>query len=126
MKLSNLLWAAVLILCTQIACTSDNKTNEADIVGQWNIAEATRNGKPTESLAKLFFEFQPDGKMRTNILGAATDASYKLSNNQVMQRESDMDIDYEVEQLTDSVLIMSTELRGYAFRFILNRVVAEE
>ena len=126
MKFTNFLWAILLVLLTQLACTSDENTNADQLLGRWEIYEATRNGRPTESLAELFFEFAPEGKMRTNITGAATDASYQLSKNQILQRDSDIDIDYNIEQMQDSTLIISTELRGYAFRFILNKVVQEE
>ena len=64
--------------------------------------------------------------MRTNITCASTEATYQLSKNQILQRESEIEIDYVVEQMSDSVLILSTELRGYSFRFVLNKLSGEE
>ena len=115
---------ATLVLA--FACQSEPTTNGDLLVGRWQIQEATRNGKPTESLDELYFEFYSDGKMRTNLSGSPEMATYQLEQNRILQRESRMEIDYEVEELSDSILTLKTSLRGFTFRFALDREVQEK
>lgn len=102
-----------------------DKTEEL-ILGRWEIQQAYRNGKTTESLEELYFEFYQDGKMKTNLLGASETASYDLEDGALLQRESRMDINYNIQELNDSILVMTTQLRDYDFRFRLRRSIQEE
>lgn len=103
-----------------------SETKPDKIVGRWELTNATRNGRPTESLTDLYFEFFMDGKMMTNIGGATESASYTLDDNEIRQTDSQFDVTYEIQDLQDSILIMATELRGYSFRFRLAKTVQEE
>lgn len=100
------------------------------IVGRWDLREATRNGKPTTSLDELYFEFYADGTIRTNFSGATESAQYRLEENRIIQRESSLDTEYEIESINDSLMVMTTALErndiNYKFRFILGRTVQEE
>lgn len=108
-------------------CGNEGVKEEKDLIlGRWEIQEAYRNGRVTESLAELYFEFFQDGKMTTNILGTPETATYELDGSQVRQREGQLDINYQVEELTDSTLILATELQGFAFRFSLHRDLPED
>lgn len=120
---------SVLISIFVISCQQDSKktaSNAELILGRWDIQEANRNGRPTESLAELYYEFYEDGSMRTNLTGASEQCKFELDNNSLYQRESKMDADYLIEELTDSTLVISTELRGSAFRFLLSKSIQEE
>lgn len=112
-----------------LSCQQDSKktaSNAELILGRWDIQEANRNGRPTESLAELYYEFYEDGSMRTNLTGASEQCKFELDNNNLYQRESKMDADYLIEELSDSVLVISTELRGSSFRFLLSKSILEE
>lgn len=113
------------------ACTSDaklDKKSQNKVIGKWEIKEAFRNGKLTESLDDLFFEFYEDGQMRTNILGAGMQANYDFSNGKIKQEAGDngIELEYLVETVTDTSLILSTVLRRYDFKFNLQRNVELE
>lgn len=108
------------------ACTSDAKLDKASknkVIGKWEIKEAFRNGKRTESLDNLFFEFYEDGQMRTNILGASIQSNYNISGGKIKQEAGDegVELEYIVEIVTDTSLILSTVLRRYNFKFDLQR-----
>lgn len=103
-----------------------SETSPDQILGRWELTNATRNGRPTESLADLYFEFFLDGKMTTNLGGATESASYAIYDNEIRQSDSQFDVIYEIQGLNDSILVLATELRGYSFRFRLNKALQEE
>jgi len=108
------------------SCRQEPANDTDDLVGYWEIEEAFRNGQLTESLDELYFEFFQDGTMRTNISGVPAEASYELQGEKVLQRESEMDIDYTVQGLTDTTLTLSTTIRDFDFRFVLNKRIPQE
>jgi hypothetical protein len=104
------------------ACRNDKNESAMEfLLGRWELVEAFRNGRPTSSLENLFFEFQDEGRMITNLLGEEESATYQLSKTELRQRDSQIDVNYAIEELTDSTLMLSTQLRGYAFRFVLRK-----
>jgi len=107
-------------------CEGESVDNSDLLIGRWDIREAKRNGQATESLDQLYFEFFQDGNMKTNILGADEDATYELKDNTIRQRESQMPIDYTVETISDTSLIMSATINRFNFRFQLGKTVEEE
>lgn len=107
-------------------CQGESVDNTNTLIGRWDIREARRNGQATESLDQLYFEFFADGTMKTNILGADEEAAYELDDNTIRQRESQMPIDYTIETISDTALIMSTTINRYNFRFQLGKTVEEE
>ncbi len=104
--------------------TPDSSPDE--LLGRWELKNATRNGRPTESLADLYFEFFLDGKMKTNIGGAPENASYILVDDEIRQSDSQFNVTYQIEELSDSTLVLATELRGYSFKFLMAKDVQEE
>lgn len=115
----------VLGAISLLACQSTNMEETAQLlIGRWEIEQATRNGSPTESLANLYFEFTTDGTLMTNMnmTGEAEQGTYELKNNQVLQRNTQLSADYNIEEITDANLILSTELNGTSFRFDLKKV----
>lgn len=127
MKNSQLQLLCLITLSSiSFACTSDAKLDKASkskVIGKWEIKEAFRNGKRTESLDNLYFEFYEDGQMRTNILGASIQATYDLSGGKIKQEAGDegAELEYIVEIVTDTSLVLSTVLRRYNFKFDLQR-----
>jgi len=117
---------ALFITVLLASCKQEPKEDPQDLIGYWEIQNAYRNGQQTESLDELFFEFLADGTMRTNISGIPNDAAYAVKGNTVQQRESDMEIDYTIQEATDSTLILSTTIRNYDFRFELDQRVPQE
>lgn len=109
-----------------LGCKGESVDNTDQLIGRWDIREAKRNGQATESLDQLYFEFFQDGNMKTNILGADEEATYELDNNTIRQRESQMPIDYTIETISDTSLIMNATINRFNFRFQLGKTVEEE
>ncbi|MBK6947783.1 MAG: hypothetical protein IPH16_06700 [Haliscomenobacter sp.] len=93
------------------------------VLGHWEIQEAYRNGKPTESLADLFFEFKEEGKMATNlpVTEVPMEASYEVKKGKIEQAQGDITLVYQIESLTDSSMVLKTNFRGFDFRFVLGK-----
>ena len=118
--------AVILIVLALPGCQFGNDKKEDVLLGRWEIQQAYRNGRSTESLDELYFEFFQDGKMSTNLLGGPETTNYEVSEHELYQRDGQMDVDYNIIELTDSILVLSTSLRDYNFRFLLRRSIQEE
>ena len=118
------LFCLVLFVCVYLYLPMCNRTpviSPDKLAGRWDIKEAFRNDRPTESMEALFFEFKPNGKMITNLIGADIEASYELQDDKILQRKSELEADYVIEGFTDTTLTLSTTLRDYKFRFLLHK-----
>ena len=107
------------------SCKQDSGETTQMIQGRWEVQEASRNGRPTESLADLYFEFKPEGVLSTNVAGAPEEGTYEIKGDMVLQRNTRIDADYKIEELTEQSLVLTTELRGYAFRFAMKKDTGE-
>ena len=128
MKATRFFQTALLILGISftIACGDDNIENTDLILGRWDLQEAIRNGRPTESLKDLFFEFFEEGKMRTNITGTPTDGSFEIDGDQMLQRGTPLDADYTIQTLNDTLLVLTAQINKYNFKLHLSKTVQEE
>lgn len=108
-------------LSLMLACNENNEEAAKMLVGYWQLREAMRNDRRTESLDAMYLEFTEDGKLRTNVSGAPEEGTYTLKRNQILQRNTSVPADYVIETIEDSALVLSTELRGYAFRFTFKK-----
>ncbi|MBL8047007.1 MAG: hypothetical protein JNL09_10720 [Anaerolineales bacterium] len=70
-------------------------------------------------MEELYYEFLPDGTLRTNMSGAPETATYAVEKNILQQRQGRIEADYTIEELSDSVLILSANIRSFAFQFKL-------
>lgn len=110
-----------------LACANDTQTKEADkLLGRWELTSAQRDARSTDSLRGLYFEFTEDQVLRTNIMnGQAEEGTYERSENNIAQRNTTQEIDYSIESLTDSVLVLTTNLANTDFRFVFAKVNPE-
>lgn len=118
--------STLLLVALLAGCKQEPQEDPQDLIGYWEIQNAYRNGEQTESLDELFFAFYEDGTMRTNISGVANDAVYEVKGNTVQQRESNMDVDYTIQETTDSSLVLTTTIRNFNFRFELDKRVPQK
>jgi hypothetical protein len=128
MKATRFFQSALLIaiLGFFFACGEDEIQDQSLILGRWDIQEALRGGRPTESLDNLFFEFFEEGKMRTNITGSTVDGSYELDGDQLKQRGGPLETNYTIQTLSDSVLVLTALINKFDFRLQFSRTVQEE
>lgn len=110
------------------ACTSENYEQQDKIIGRWTLDDALRNGKPTTSLEDIFFEFYKDGSIKTNfnLTGTTETGRYTFLNEKVLKQDTELSLEYNIENLNDSILVLSTQLQGVAFKLLLTKHIQEQ
>ena len=109
-----------------VACSNDEVQDTELILGRWDLQEGLRDGQPTESLDELYFEFFEEGKMRSNITGATVDGSYEINGDQLEQRGGPMEVDYTIQALNDTMLLLTAKIHNRDFKLQFARTVQEE
>lgn len=112
------------IMLLAVSCSEEPENIQELLPGRWEIQQATRNGEVTRSLADLFFEFDSEGTMRTNLPVAKGESNYQLAGTAIEQNQDGNIIAYTVTAITDSTLVLQTELRSTPFQFELLRTSA--
>ncbi len=112
------------------ACEKESEKDATLLIGRWEVTEATRNGRPTESLAELYFEFTSEGGLMTNVAGFPEEGTYEVRGDKILQRNTQLDAEYNIEELASDHMILTTELLAgngarYAFRFDLKKIMTE-
>ncbi len=127
MNINQLLLGTLLFLL--MACGNDTtvKNQKATLVGRWNLIEGQRNGKVTDSLRDTYFEFTADDKMSTNLpIKGAMNSPYNIVENEIVQTIiNDIQIKYQILELTPEVLKLTTNLRGFDFVFSMEKEQSE-
>lgn len=118
-RLSLFLAAALLF----VACENTSPTNQASLLGRWEMAEAFRNQKATQLLAGVYFDFGADGKMNTNLPTTAEGATpYSVEKGKITQKTI-QPIVYHIAKLSETELVLEVELRNVPFELRLRRAV---
>ena len=117
---------SILFALSISACGNNEQFSQNTLLGSWEVANATRDGRRAPSVEGLYFTFFEDGTLQTNIASSAETAMYKIDGMIIQQRESRFEIDYTIEELSDSSLVLTTELRNAFFRFFLRKAEIEE
>jgi hypothetical protein len=107
-------------------CASEPVFEAEMLWGRWELREGFRSGKLTESLDGLYFEFGKDGRMNTNLPAGPGEARYELEGSSIRQSGNPADLIYTIQELSDTVMVLSTDLRNVNFRFILQKGSAEQ
>ncbi len=104
-----------------LGCGEDLEKEQL-LLGKWSLEKAFRGENKTELLNHLFFEFQEEGMMTTNINnGQLEQGKYTLSGDIIHQTESSLNLDLTLKSLTDSTLVIQTSIRGMPFEFYFVR-----
>jgi len=124
MKLSGTQFLLLLLIPSFFfSCKKEIDPTPQLVLGRWEIKEAYRNGKATESLADLFFEFKEGGKMATNlpVTEVPMEATYEVKKGKIEQTQGEINLAYQIETLNDTAMVLQTQFQGFDFRFILNK-----
>lgn len=118
-----LVWQLLAVSVLAVSCAPEEDPMQAMLVGKWQIREAFRNKQATESLADLYFSFSKAGKMETNLPlpEAAGTSAYAVKKGVLYQTQGETELTYQIESINDSVLVLTTTLQDFPFRFVLNR-----
>lgn len=118
--------ASLFIALFLFACGNEEKFSQNALLGHWELVNATRDGRRAPSVEGAYFNFLEDGTLQTNIASSPETATYTIEGTVIQQRESRFEIDYTIEELTDTSLVLTTELRNAQFRFFLRKAAMEE
>jgi hypothetical protein len=93
-------------------------------LGRWELVKALRNKKPTETLTGTYYEFLPDGKMKTNLTPTTIEQTYEYEfMGQEFKQLSEPPIVFSIDSLSEQTLGLSMVLLKYDFKLELRRVV---
>lgn len=117
-----LIFLSIVLLISGIFLFSCKQVVEyQDIEGNWTLIRATRNGKPTQTLENVFFDFSKENRMMTNLLGSENtfEINYnypaiKIENSSELERLT-------VKKLLRDTLHLELRLMNYKYDFYLMR-----
>jgi hypothetical protein len=112
-----------MLLTSAASCKKDADATAGLLLGRWELQEGFRNRQLSESLTGLFFEFGKEGQMSTNLplMDASANSTFSADPEKIVQRQGELEVEYQIESLNDSMLIINTKLRNYDFRFVLKK-----
>jgi hypothetical protein len=115
-------WILIAVAFFWLGCESEEEKIQQMIIGRWTLEEAQRNDRVTESLASLYFIFREEGTMETNLLGSDEMYFYTVSPLEIVQKGPQIEpIKYQIQQISDSTVALSTSLRNFNFVFKLRK-----
>jgi hypothetical protein len=119
----------LFISCGDEQQNTETDTNKDQLMQRWELTEAERNGKKTETLRDAYFDLQADGKGVINLDGNAQNAEWDTQGNllKISGTQSDfLSTDYAISNLQDSTMTLSVELRNIPFVMHFKIAEAEE
>jgi hypothetical protein len=114
----------ILVFCCLAlfsACNNEAITRQnAQLIGYWELTNATRNQRPTAVLNGSHFEFLPGDSLLTNLPlrpdlqpGEEIADTYKLSESEIAQKA--MPVKYRILNLNDTALTLAMDMRSVPF-----------
>ncbi|MCB0641955.1 MAG: hypothetical protein KDC44_09965 [Phaeodactylibacter sp.] len=129
MRFSKILFACAL-LSTVFACSNEPTVEEENLsdqlIGRWEVIQALRNDQPTETMTDFYLEFGADNRMTSNLNGAAEQVPYELKDKVIHQKSDRMPVDFNIVDLSDSLMVLTMSMRNTNFRFTFQKAMAEE
>ena len=126
MHISKASYSSLFFLILTCSCKEESKQPQLDknlLTGRWEIVQAWRNGRPTETLAGTFYEFDENGTMRTNLTasGVEEESKFEVDGLKIEQKSSPEKVEYTVSELSDSVLTLSMKIKNFPFQIQLSK-----
>ena len=92
----------VIMLAMLIAC-GDKGLDYTHLEGKWDLYEAKRNGRPTQTLDNVYFQFDGKEVMQTNILGGDDRFDYEIKESELVIESSQMPLIRVLQWQTDTL-----------------------
>ena len=117
-------WICAIIFIAPGACSSTGASGSGSVTGYWIVTKAYRDKVETSLLADVFFLFNGDGTMRSNVPHAGDAMSaYTISGEQLVQ-QGNSSISYDIIRHTDSTLVLAFDANNT--RFELHLALSEQ
>ncbi len=103
------------------ASCRDTKKQEK-FLGHWEVVGGTMNKLTTDQFNGFYLDMSPDGVLKSNINTTANDetGTFEVRGNTLVQNTAEK-IRFDVEKVEDSLMQLSTEMRGFEFVFVLKK-----
>jgi hypothetical protein len=113
----------LLVSVVSLASCKGDDAKKANLNGNWLLKYAELNGQPAPSLDRIHFNFN-EGNLTTNFNEATSDetSTFELKKEKLI-KNSQPQVEFDIENQTDSSLELKTEMRGFDFKLILKREV---
>ena len=121
------IWGVLFTVCLilpLVSCGEDNEVTEDDIIGEWEVFAASRNGKPTDLITGATFEIGDEGQMSTDLTGSEVSGPYEFVEDQLHHMTGEQLI-YTVKQTNPDTLTLRVDIRGLDFVLRMARAEAE-
>lgn len=104
------------------ACNEDNETiSDNELLGNWELDKATRDGMETETLSGLFLYFN-ENSVKTNLSGVDTaDLPYAINGSKVILNQSE-DMQLDVVSVDKDSLIIQLDIKEIDFRLWFHKM----
>lgn len=117
----------VVLLIFSTGCNTENAFKSELLIGKWDVVSAVRaqagTSKSTSTLDEVFFEFHENQTFNSNFpaeLEADKTYHYKIKAPQMLHVE-ESELVFSIDELSDTSLVLSTEVLGYNFNMRLHR-----
>ena len=106
-------------------CKTDSaakkEINQEDLIGEWEIYYATRNGNVTKSLENGNFVFEGDNSVSSNLFTTSNSVNFTFDKGIInIQNEPNMST-LKINKLQNDTLILSSKMRVFDMEFHLKR-----
>jgi hypothetical protein len=111
-----------VLICCLVSCHLFVDKKSGWLIGEWQLVQAFRNERVTESLDNLYMEFLTTGQVKTNILGMDELYEYQYQGGEITQNAPGIgQIVYKITAMTDTTLELTTSLKNFNFRFLMKK-----
>ncbi len=104
-----------------LSCNFDSSQKSKDmIIGEWQLFNATRNGKSTKILEGTQYKYDRKGIMSSNLFQNQA-LSYSLKDKQIMQK-GDTEVVYDIKKLTTDSLTIGAKIGKYQYTMMFTKM----
>lgn len=107
-----------------VSCGDDQALKADQLTGTWDLTSAKRDDAPTGTLDGVFYEFDDNMRMRTNLpLPGASEkwTSFSLKNADIVLEKPGVIKKYAVSEIDSSTLTLSFDIQGSRFEMRLKK-----
>jgi len=98
-------------------CKTEPSLSVEFLHGKWNIINAARNSKKTETLNGAYFIFK-DKFLTTNYMGSELQTPFDLSKKKIIQLQPER-IEFEAKIEKNNTLTLQSTIKGTLFSFTM-------
>ena len=120
MKRSFWLLSAILSFLI-VSCENDAAKHKTMIIGYWSMEKAIRDTRETSLLNDVYFRFEKDGFMLTNLPNTPQEPTAFELKEAVIIQKGNPPIEFNILEITDSILVLSFTMQNTPFEFQLKK-----